>query len=533
MLDGMTGEKVGDWIIDAEVGRDPRGRTFRAHAIDDRQKLATIRILPGTPDVHELFRGRLSVLRKLSHPNLVAFLAGGIVHADPYYVAEYVPGTSYETLLRDGKRPTWQETLAIALQAVSALRHAHRRGVLHGDLKPGNLIRTADGRVKLADAGVARLFGADVPPLGDNPLGSAAFISPEQAAGKPATKRSDFYSLGCLLYALLTGRPPFTATNMVELIHKHCFVMPERPIHFVPDLPVEVDNQVMKLLAKDPQVRPGSGTMLLAELDRVWGVVEARGKLGKRPSLPADEPLPAPAAEEAAERPAPAPLVAPKAPRPLMSRPVVVIPLFLLCVGLLVAGFYLTRTDPEQLWNRAQPLMRSEDPADWERAWTEYLEPLSRDHPDKYAEEIKAFRARIEPQGDLRKAYAAGKAARYSSEAERFYHEGLRQAQAGDFAGAKRTWERVVAAYAGIQDESRWVEQARQAAGRITVQEGALQRPASAASIRQALDRARTLRSAGNVKEATEVLDALEALYRDDPDAGEIARMIQKERGSP
>lgn len=529
MLDGMTGEKVGDWVIDAEVGRDHRGRTYRAHAADDPQMFATVRVLPGTPDVHELFRGRLSVLRKLSHPNLVAVLGGGIVHGDPYYVAEHVPGPNYETLLREGKRPTWQETLAIALQAVSALRHAHRRGVLHGDLKPGNVLIAPDGRIKLAEAGVARLFGADVPAPGDNPLASAAFISPEQAAGKPATKRSDFYSLGCLLYALLTGRPPFTAANTVELIHKHCFVMPERPIHFVPDLPEEVDNQVMKLLAKDPQVRPGSGTLLLADLERVWSSLEARGKLGKRPALPADDPMPPPAAAEPSERSAP--LVAPKPPRPLMSRPVVVVPLFLLCVGLLAGGFYLTRTDPDDLWNRAQPLMRSDDPADWERAWTEYLEPLSRDHPDRYADEIKAFRARIEPQGDLRRAYAAGKAARYTSEAERFYHEGLRQAQAGDFAGAKRTWERVVAAYAGIEGESRWVEQARQAATRITAQEGALKRPAAAAALRHALERARTLRTAGKDKEATEVLDALEELYRDDPDAAEIRELIKKERG--
>ena len=100
------------------------------------------------------------------------------------------------------------------------------------------------------------------------------------------------------MYALLTGRPPFTASNLVELIHKHCFVMPERPVHFLPDLPEELDALVMKLLAKDPQVRPGSGTVLLAEVERVWASLEARGKLGKRPALPADDPLPPPAAEE-------------------------------------------------------------------------------------------------------------------------------------------------------------------------------------------------------------------------------------------
>ena len=531
MLDGMIGERVGDWVIDAEVGHDRHGRTYRAHAAADPGKFATVRIVPGTPDVHELFRGRLLVLRKLSHPNLVAYLGGGIVHSDPYYVAEYVPGPTYETLLREGKRPAWPEVLAIALQLVSALRHAHRRGVLHGDLKPANLLQAPDGRVKLAEAGIARLFGAEVPPPGDNPLASAAFISPEQAAGKPATKRSDFYSLGCLLYALLTGRPPFTAANLVELIHKQCFVMPERPIHFVPDLPEEIDALVMRLLAKDPPVRPGSGTVLLAEVERIWAGLESRGKVGKRPPLPADDPLPPPVSEEprpVAPRP---PAVPPKPPRPLMRRPLVVIPLFLLCVGLLAAGFYWTRTNPDDLWARAQPLMRSEDPPDWEKAWTEYLEPLSREYPDRYAEEIKAFRARTEPLAELRKAQAVGRAARYTSEAERFYQEGVRLCQAGDFAGARRTWERVVTAYAGIEGEARWVDLARQATARLTTQEGALHRPAAATALRQALDRARTLRAADRAREANDILDALADLYRDDPDAAEIRQMIQKERG--
>jgi serine/threonine protein kinase len=352
----MIGERVGDWVIDADLAQDHKGRAYRAHAADDPKRLATLKILTGgrSPEFHDLFRGRLLVLRKLNHPNLVPYLGGGVVHDDPYYVAEHVPGPDFQTLLRDGKRPAWPDALSSALQCVSALRHAHRRGVLHGDLKPANLLVAGDGRVRLAEFGIARLFGAEVPPPGDNPLGSAAFLSPEQAAGKTPTKRSDFYSLGCLLYALLTGRPPFTSASLVELIHKHCFVVPERPAHYVPDLPDELDALVMKLLAKDPQVRPGSGTLLLAELDRVWASLEARGKVGKRPSLPADDPLP-PAIEEA--RPAWSrrrPEAAAEPPRPLMSRPWVVIPLFLLFMGALIGGFYLTRADPDDLFERAQ-----------------------------------------------------------------------------------------------------------------------------------------------------------------------------------
>lgn len=527
----MIGERVGDWAIEADLGRDHKGRAFRARAADGSGKLATIKILTGTPEVHELFRGRLSLLRKLSHPNLVGYLGGGIVHGDPYYVAEHVPGSDYQALLKEGKRPGWADVLAHALQAVSALRHAHRRSVLHGDLKPANVLVGPDGNVKLAECGIARLFGATVPPLGDNPLGSAAFISPEQAAGKPATKRSDFYSLGCLLYALLAGRPPFAATNQVELIHKHCFVMPERPAHYLPDLPDELDALVMKLLAKDPQVRPGSGTLLLAEVERIWASLEARGKVGKRPALPADEPAALPVEDEKPALPARPLVVTPEAPpRPLMSRPLVVVPLFLLVVGVLVGGVYLTRTDPDDLWARAQPLMHSDDPADWERAWTDYLEPLSRRYPDKYADEIKAFRARTEPAGELRRAQAAGRAARYKSEAERFYQEGVKRCQAGDFVGARREWERVVAAFAGVESEAHWVELARQAAARMPPQEGALHRPAGAAAVNASLARARALRTDGKAAEADAVLDALDTLYRDDPDAADIRDLIRKER---
>jgi eukaryotic-like serine/threonine-protein kinase len=529
----MIGERVGDWIIDAELAQDYKGRSYRAHAADDSTKLATIKILSGgqSAEFLDLFRGRLLLLRKLAHPNLVTYLGGGTIEGDGYFVAEHVAGPDYQTLLRAGKRPVWPDVLAIALQSVSALRHAHRRSVLHGDLKPANLLIAADGTVKLAECGIARLYGAEVPPPGDNPLASAAFISPEQAAGKPATKRSDFYSLGCLLYALLTGRPPFTATTLVELIHKHCFVVPERPAHFLPDLPEEFDALVMKLLAKDPQVRPGSGTVLLAEVERVWTSLEARGKLSKRPVLPPEDVLEKPTADELPTR-ARKIIAIEKTPRPVMSRPGIVIPLFLLCVGALIVGFYWSRTDPEELYAQAQPLMRSESPADWERAWTEYLEPLSREYPDRYAEEIKAFRARTEPLGELRKAQATGRAAKYGSEAERFYQEGVRLCQAGDFAAARRTWERVATAFAGIESEKHWVELARQAAGRLTAQDGALRKPAAATTIRATIQKAKTLRTEGKTVEADAVWDALEALYRDDPDGVEIRELIRKERAS-
>ena len=527
----MIGERVGDWAIDAEMWRDHRGPAFRARGDADPTRVATVRVFSGpacqTPEFHALFRGRLAVLRRLAHPNIVAYLGGGVVHGEPYYVAEHVDGVDYQALLRDGKRPDWPAVLAAGLQIASALRHAHRRGVLHGDLTPANVIRTADGSVKLAEMGVAKLFGVEVPTYGDNPLASAAFLSPEQLAGKPGTKRSDFYALGCLLYALLTGRPPFVAANVVELIHKQCFAVPERPARYLPELPAEFDALVMRLLEKDPQNRPGSGTLLLAELDRVWASPGARGQLPARPSLPVDDAVP-----EMVEIPdAPARPRAPDRPyRPLMNRPGAVVPAFALFVAIVMAGVYLSRETAESLYSKAEPLMRSDDPADWETAWNDYLEPLSRRFPDQHAEEVRSFRARAEPLGELRRAQTAGKAARYAGEAERFYAAGLRLCQAGDFAGAKRVWERVVVAFGGVESETHWVAQARQAAARVTPQTGALHRP-TAAGLQAALAHASALHAAGDKAAADAAWDALEMLYRDDADAAEILALIRKDRG--
>jgi hypothetical protein len=265
--------------------------------------------------------------------------------------------------------------------------------------------------------------------------------------------------------------------------------------------------------------------MLLAELERLWAAFEARGRLPKRPALPADD-LPAQVEED--EPVVPMVTVPPAPPRPLMRRPLVVIPMFLGVVALIAVGFYLSRTDPDELYARAVPLMRSDDPADWEKAWTEYLEPLSRDHPDRYADEVKAFRARTEPLGELRKAIAVGKKAGYKSEAERLYHAGLELCRAGDFAGAKRLWDRVVLVYGGADDK--WAEFSRQAAARVPSADGSLRRPAAAVEVRTALERAKALKAAGKSAEADVLFDALDALYRDDPDGAEIRELIRKER---
>src|SRR5207302_7909179 len=149
-----------------------------------------------------------------------------------------------------------------ALQVCPALRHVHDHGVIHRDLKPPNLIRTPAGQIKLMDFGIARVFGSSHLTATGGVVGTAEFLSPEQAAGKPVSKRSDLYSLGVVLYTLLTGRTPFEGTSYLDLLHKHRYAQFDPARRLVPAIPYELDELVCQLLEKDPDRRPADCLVL-------------------------------------------------------------------------------------------------------------------------------------------------------------------------------------------------------------------------------------------------------------------------------
>src|SRR5271167_1084308 len=130
----------------------------------------------------------------------------------------------------------------MALQVCPALKHVHDHGVIHRDLKPANILRTAAGVVKLTDFGIAKVFAQGHLTSTGGVVGTAEYLSPEQAAGKPVSKRSDLYSLGAVLYTLLTGRPPFKGESFVDLLHKHRYAQFDPPGTVIPELPREIDE---------------------------------------------------------------------------------------------------------------------------------------------------------------------------------------------------------------------------------------------------------------------------------------------------
>lgn len=146
--------------------------------------------------------------------------------------------------------------LDIAAQLAPALRHVHDHGIVHRDIKPPNILRTPQGVVKLTDFGIAKVFASRHLTSTGGIIGTAEYLSPEQAAGKVVGKRSDLYCLGAVLYALLTGRPPFQGNTHLELLHKHRYGQFDRPQRLVMEIPIELDDLVCQLLEKDPEDRP-------------------------------------------------------------------------------------------------------------------------------------------------------------------------------------------------------------------------------------------------------------------------------------
>src|SRR5262249_22177513 len=221
----------------------------------------------------------IETLSQLSHPNIVRFYESGMENGLYFYAMEYVEGQSLEEILHEQRRLPWREVLDIALQICPAVKHVHDHGIIHRDLNPPNLLRTPTGQIKLMDFGIAKVFASSHLTATGGVVGTAEFLSPEQAAGKPVTKRSDLYSLGVVLYTLLTGRTPLEGTSFVDLLHKHRYAQFDPPQRIVPEIPYEINDLVCQLLEKDPAKRPPDCLVLGRQLEAI------KKKLGRKGSL--------------------------------------------------------------------------------------------------------------------------------------------------------------------------------------------------------------------------------------------------------
>jgi serine/threonine-protein kinase len=204
---------------------------------------------------------------RLSHPNVAKIFDYGEVEGRPYLVFEYLPGGTLEDRLAPGKPLDDDESERIARDIAAGLAHAHDHGVVHRDLKPSNVLFDAEGRAKIADFGIARADGQTMLTDIGTVLGTAAYISPEQASGRPVRPASDVYSFGTILFRMLTGQLPFEGESAVELALKHGSEPAPSVQSCRPDPPTSLSVLTAAALAKDPDERPADGTELLAALE--------------------------------------------------------------------------------------------------------------------------------------------------------------------------------------------------------------------------------------------------------------------------
>jgi serine/threonine protein kinase len=197
------------------------------------------------------------ILSRLSHPNIVRYDGGGDCQGQLFYVMELVEGGTVRDLLLGGAILTWQEVVDCTRQICSALQCAHNHGVVHRDLKPANLFLTREGQVKLGDFGIARdLTSADLTSEGLT-VGTHAYMAPEQITGDAALSgKADLYALGCCMYEMLTGQKPFQGDNFAQLFEQHLRAAPPHVRDLLPGCPKELDETIVRLLAKDPLQRP-------------------------------------------------------------------------------------------------------------------------------------------------------------------------------------------------------------------------------------------------------------------------------------
>ena len=228
---------------------------------NDRQLKRTVAIKTLKPNYVqqekfvERFKREAQTAANLNHPNIVQIFDWGIGD-EPFFVMEYIEGNTLTSIIAKRRTISLNDVLFIGAQVSSGLQAAHSKGLVHRDIKPGNIMITPEGKVKVTDFGIVSLQNeeSDITKTGSI-LGTASYISPEQAQGKPVSKESDLYSLGTVLYELITGRPPFEGDTPIATATKHITDKPEKLSVIRPDIPKGVENAVLKLLHKYPKDR--------------------------------------------------------------------------------------------------------------------------------------------------------------------------------------------------------------------------------------------------------------------------------------
>lgn len=429
----MIGQRLGSFLLDAKIGSGAMGEVFRATQTlkDGRTRIAAVKVVSADflerENALRRFQREAEILAQLRHPNIVRYYAHGKFQGTYYYAMEYVEGETLDDVLERREYLPWREVVSFGIQLCQALQYAHEHQVVHRDLKPSNLMVTADSRIKLTDFGIAKDLDATVAlTRTGRTLGTAAYMAPEQIRGTPGiSHKTDLYALGCLLFQMLTGKPPFEGRSAVVLMHAHISEEPPRPSSKNPEVPKALDDLVVELMAKEPPDRPWDAAQvahLLEQLrdraDRGDTVPMAfdRGRAQvadeSHPISGAIRTAPAPGTRQRSRkaRKATAGSAAVEGSSTITRQRVETALLAMTLLGLVgLVAYILWPPGAEYLHRKAAEVMVDGRRAEWPIAKRKYIDPLKERFPAAYSDDVQDWLVMIAlDDAEGRAKYLAG-----------------------------------------------------------------------------------------------------------------------------
>ena len=260
-------KRLGPFLLERMIGRGGMGAVYRARRDDTGQIVAVKALLLPLEQERERFNAEIATMKLLHHDNIVRLYGFGQEDGVLYYAMEYVDGPSLATLLKRGRQFTWEEVVYIGSEVCRALKHAHDRGVVHRDIKPANILLVGNGTVKVSDYGIAQYFGSSRLTSANQVVGTIEYMAPEQARAGSLTPHTDMYSLGALMYVLLTGKPPYVARDLTQLMQKFRHGPPKSVRSFRPETPRVVEEVIFELLQVQTSKRPSDARLIGRRLE--------------------------------------------------------------------------------------------------------------------------------------------------------------------------------------------------------------------------------------------------------------------------
>ena len=271
-MENIIGRKLdGRYEIQEIIGVGGMAIVYKAYdSIDDR--VVAVKVLKdeflANEDFKRRFKNESKAISVLSHPNIVKVYDVSFGEKMQYIVMEYIDGITLKEYIDQQKVLTWKETVHFTVQILRALEHAHARGIVHRDIKPQNIMMLEDGTIKVADFGIARIVNSETRTITDKAIGSVHYISPEQARGDKTDEKSDIYSVGVMMYEMLTGSLPFESDNAVSVAIMQMQQSPRRPRELNDKIPEGLEDITLRAMQKDPADRYASAADMLADIER-------------------------------------------------------------------------------------------------------------------------------------------------------------------------------------------------------------------------------------------------------------------------